>query len=74
MIREAIQKVIERRDLTGEEAFCTMESIMCGEATPAQIGAFLIAMRMKGELPHGFAGGCGSGDSGCQAWEPFGFQ
>lgn len=56
MIREAIQKAIEYQDLTREEAFKTMETIMSGEATPAQIGAFLIAMRMKGEKPHEIAG------------------
>lgn len=56
MIREAIQKLLDREDLSREEAFSTMETIMCGAATPAQIGAFLIAMRMKGELPHEIAG------------------
>jgi len=56
MIREAIHKAIEHQDLTREEAFATMETIMSGDATPAQIGAFLIAMRMKGEKPQEIAG------------------
>jgi anthranilate phosphoribosyltransferase len=56
MIREAIQKVIEQQDLTREEAFATMENIMSGDATPAQIGAFLIGMRMKGEKSQEIAG------------------
>jgi len=56
MIKTSIQKVIDRRDLTRNEAFETMESIMGGEATPAQIGAFLIALRMKGETPAEIAG------------------
>ena len=56
MIREAIHKAIEQQDLTRQEAFETMETIMSGDATPAQIGAFLIAMRMKGEKPHEIAG------------------
>lgn len=56
MIREAIHKAIEHQDLTRAEAFATMDAIMSGEATPAQIGAFLIAMRMKGEKPHEIAG------------------
>jgi anthranilate phosphoribosyltransferase len=56
MIRDAIQKAIDHQDLTREEAFNTMDLIMSGEATPAQIGAFLIAMRMKGEQPREIAG------------------
>ncbi len=49
MIREAIAKLVRREDLTLEEAEAAMGAIMGGEATPAQIGAFLIALRMKGE-------------------------
>ncbi len=49
MIREAIAKLVKREDLTVEEAEAAMGVIMAGEATPAQIGAFLIALRMKGE-------------------------
>lgn len=49
MIQEAIRKVVEGRSLSYEEACMAMESIMSGEATPAQIGAFLTALRMKGE-------------------------
>ena len=56
MIRAALQKVIDRHDLTREEAFQTMELVMTGEATPAQIGALLVALRMKGETPAEIAG------------------
>ena len=56
MIRDVIQKAIGRQDLTREEALKTMDLIMSGEATSAQIGAFLIAMRMKGEKPREIAG------------------
>ena len=56
MIKTAIQKAIDRRDLSREEAFAAMETIMAGGATSSQIGAFLIAMRMKGERPHEIAG------------------
>ncbi len=56
MIREALQAVIQGEDLTRETAFETMNAIMNGEATPSQIGAFLVAMRMKGEKPHEIAG------------------
>ncbi|MEW6142027.1 MAG: anthranilate phosphoribosyltransferase [Chloroflexota bacterium] len=49
MIREAIAKLVERVDLTGLEAEAAMGEIMRGEATPAQITAFITALRMKGE-------------------------
>jgi anthranilate phosphoribosyltransferase len=46
---EAIARAVERRDLSASEAEGVLRSIMSGEATPAQIGALLIALRMKGE-------------------------
>jgi anthranilate phosphoribosyltransferase len=49
MLAGAIQKVVERRDLSRDEAIAAMEAIMTGEATPAQIACFLTALRMKGE-------------------------
>jgi anthranilate phosphoribosyltransferase len=49
MIKEAIAKVVERQDLTEAEMVEVMGEIMGGEATPAQIGAFITALRMKGE-------------------------
>jgi anthranilate phosphoribosyltransferase len=49
MIKEAIAKLVERQDLTEAEAEAAMTEIMRGEATPAQIGGFLTALRMKGE-------------------------
>ena len=49
MIQEAIAKVAEKRNLTEEEMTQAMEEITEGKVTPAQIGAFLIALRMKGE-------------------------
>ncbi len=49
MIKVAIAKVIRREDLTQTEAEAAMNDIMAGEATQAQIGAYLIALRMKGE-------------------------
>ena len=49
MIREAIEKLTRGSDLTEEEAAQVMEEIMTGEATPAQFGAFVIALRLKGE-------------------------
>jgi len=49
MIKEAIIKVVEGKNLTREEASLTADTIMRGEATPSQIGALLIALRLKGE-------------------------
>ncbi len=48
-IKQAIGVVLDGRDLTAAEAEAVMEQIMHGEATPAQIGGFLIALRSKGE-------------------------
>ncbi len=45
----AIRRVTEGQDLSGEEMTQVMRAIMTGEATPAQIGGFLIGLRMKGE-------------------------
>ncbi len=48
-IRGAIAQLLEGRNLAEAEAEAVMEQIMAGQATPAQVGAFLIALRMKGE-------------------------
>jgi anthranilate phosphoribosyltransferase len=48
-IKGALGKIAARQDLTGEEMRSVMSIIMNGEATPSQIGAFLIGMRVKGE-------------------------
>lgn len=45
----AIERALERDHLSPDEAEAVMMQIMSGEATPAQIGAFLAAMRAKGE-------------------------
>ncbi|MBW2065796.1 MAG: anthranilate phosphoribosyltransferase [Deltaproteobacteria bacterium] len=49
MIKEAISKVVRGEDLTQSQMEEVMEEIMSGRATDAQIGAFITAMRMKGE-------------------------
>ena len=49
MIKESVAKVVAQEDLTQSEMEETMNEIMSGEATPAQIGAFITALRMKGE-------------------------
>ncbi|CAK0748114.1 Anthranilate phosphoribosyltransferase [Gammaproteobacteria bacterium] len=45
----ALRKVIDRHDLSDAEMQEVMTLIMAGEATPAQIGGFLVGLRMKGE-------------------------
>jgi len=49
MIKEAITALVSGRSLTIEEAASVMEEIMGGEVTPAQFGAFVTALRLKGE-------------------------
>ena len=49
MLKQAIQKVVNRSNLSEEEMEAAMEVIMSGQATPAQIGAFITALRLKGE-------------------------
>lgn len=49
MIREAIRKLASEQDLSRDEAFQTMNEIMSGAASEAQISAFLMGMRLKGE-------------------------
>ena len=48
-IREAIEKLVNRIDLSEEETISVMNQIMTGEATPLQVASFLTALRMKGE-------------------------
>jgi len=54
-MKEIIQKLIEKKDLSSEEARESMHIIMSGNATDAQIAGFLIALRMKGETPEEIA-------------------
>ena len=49
LLKPFIAKTINRTDLTAEEAEEAMNIIMTGQATPAQIGAYLVSLRMKGE-------------------------
>ncbi|MGZ8707997.1 MAG: anthranilate phosphoribosyltransferase, partial [Gaiellaceae bacterium] len=49
MIQAAITKLLDRKQLARAEARAVMDEIMRGEATPAQIAGFLVALRSKGE-------------------------
>ena len=56
MIRESIDTLVSGRSLSFEQAAGVMEEIMSGEATPAQIAAFITALRIKGETVDEIAG------------------
>ncbi len=56
MIVSAIARAVARENLSGELARASMEQILAGEATAAQIAALAIALRMKGETPEEIAG------------------
>jgi anthranilate phosphoribosyltransferase len=56
MIKYAIQRAAERQNLSLAEAGQAMTAIMDGTATPAQIAAFAVALRMKGETAEEIAG------------------
>ncbi|MEK6808770.1 MAG: anthranilate phosphoribosyltransferase, partial [Nanoarchaeota archaeon] len=49
MIKDAIAKLIKNQDLTESEMIEVMNEIMTGAASPGQIGAFITALRIKGE-------------------------
>lgn len=59
-MKQYLQKVIDGRDLTQAEMAEAFDLIMSGQATPAQIGAFIVALRMKGETVDEIAGGASS--------------
>ncbi len=50
-MKALLQKLVDRVDLTPAEVEAAFEAIFQGEATPAQMGAFLVGLRMKGETP-----------------------
>lgn len=60
MIPSAIATLLDGRDLSRAEARAAMEEIMAGEATPATIAGFLVALRAKGETVDEIAG-CAEG-------------
>jgi anthranilate phosphoribosyltransferase len=56
MIQDALSRLLDGHDLSREDARRVMGTIMAGEATPAQIGGFLVALRLKGETAAEIAG------------------
>jgi anthranilate phosphoribosyltransferase len=56
MMESALAQLLDGRDLTRAETRRVMDTIMSGGATPAQIGGFLVALRLKGETADEIAG------------------
>jgi anthranilate phosphoribosyltransferase len=55
-VQEALARLLDGHDLTREQARTVMNEVMEGEATSAQIGGLLVALRLKGETPDEIAG------------------
>ena len=60
MIQEVLARLLDGHDMSRAEARSVMNEIMSGEATSAQIGGFLVALRLKGETADEIAG-CAEG-------------
>ena len=58
-IKEVISEIIERRDLSQAQMSLVMKEIVEGKVTPAQIGALLTGLRMKGETVDEISGAAG---------------
>ncbi|MHC4661952.1 MAG: anthranilate phosphoribosyltransferase [Planctomycetota bacterium] len=56
MICEVLDKLLVSVDLSEEDSFAAMDEIMGGSATPAQVAAYLVALRCKGESTSELAG------------------
>jgi anthranilate phosphoribosyltransferase len=56
VIQDALAQLLDGKDLSRAEARRVMDAIMSGAATPAQIGGFLVALRLKGETAEEIAG------------------
>lgn len=56
MLKRAIAQLVERKDLARQEVREVFEHIFSGAGTAAQLGAFILALRMKGETPEEIAG------------------
>jgi anthranilate phosphoribosyltransferase len=55
-VQQALARLLDGHDLSRDEARAVMNDVMEGEATPAQIGGFLVALRLKGETADEIAG------------------
>jgi len=55
-VQQALARLLDGHDLSREQARAVMNDVMSGEATPAQIAGFLVALRLKGETADEIAG------------------
>src|SRR5438034_10730522 len=55
-VQDALARLLDGHDLSRDEARAVMNDVMAGAATPAQIGGFLVALRLKGETADEIAG------------------
>jgi len=58
MIKDILEKLIAKEDLSAEEAYLVMEKIMRGELKDSQVAAYLVALRSKGETVEEILGSC----------------
>jgi anthranilate phosphoribosyltransferase len=70
VIGEAIKGVVAGRDLSPAEVEVVMDTILSGEATPAQIAAFVVGLRMKGESSGEIAAAARSLRKHCERIQP----
>jgi anthranilate phosphoribosyltransferase len=56
VIQDALAQLLDGNDLSREASRRVMDTIMSGDATPGQIGGFLVALRLKGETADEIAG------------------
>lgn len=70
MLQQALHKIVAHQHLTREEARAALEVVMAGEATEAQIGALLVALRMKGETAAEITGFAEAMRANCLAVHP----
>ncbi|MGL4565678.1 MAG: anthranilate phosphoribosyltransferase, partial [Halioglobus sp.] len=55
-LQDALVRLVDRQDLSREQMSAVMGQVMSGDATDAQIGGLLVALRMKGETTDEIAG------------------
>lgn len=71
MLKPYIAKIMQGQNLSSQESESAMQIIMTGQATPAQIGGYLVALRMKGETVEEIAGSARAMRANAEAVRPF---
>ncbi|TNF64319.1 MAG: anthranilate phosphoribosyltransferase, partial [Deltaproteobacteria bacterium] len=70
MISDAIKEVVEGRDLASSDVEAAMDAILGGQASAAQIAAFVVALRMKGESADEIAAAARALRKHCETIDP----